>query len=125
MWLVHTVAMSVALVLLLLAALRFRQYRRPAPLLVGLILMAAGQVFGLATVVVGVERINDLLEGTVFENDDSTTFRITDIRVSQDYMLVQQSSHLLGQIGMIVFAIGFMMLVGRIIRARTGTAPPP
>ncbi len=125
MWLVHTVAMSVALVLLLLAALRFRQYRRPAPLLVGLILMAAGQVFGLATVVVGIERINDLLEGTVFENDDSMTFQISSTGVSQDYMLVQQSSHLLGQIGMVVFAIGFMMLVGRIIRARTGTTPPP
>lgn len=125
MWLVHTVAISVALVLLLLAALRFRQYRRPAPLLVGLILMTAGQVFGLATVIVGVERINDLLEGTVFENDDSMTFHISSTGVSQDYMLVQQSSHLLGQIGMIVFAIGFMMLVGRIIRARTGTAPPP
>lgn len=121
----HTAITTIAFVLLLLAVLRYRQHQRPLPLVIGAVVACVGQIFPLASVIVGIERVSAVLQGRFFPNDGPTSIRIDSHDISEDYMLVLQLSHAVGQVGMLLIAIGFLVLVNRMIRKHHEILPQP
>jgi hypothetical protein len=109
---------TVALLALLLAVLRHRQHPLPRPLVIGIVLACGCQVFPLATVFVGIERINALVEGRLVGESDFSSFAMSGVEVSEDYIVIHQLLDLLGQTGLLLVALGFLLLVRRIVRQK-------
>ncbi len=112
----HTIATAIALVVLLMAVLRHRQHPIPGPLLVGALLAPVGMLFSLAELAIGTERIDALLAGDQEKPDPFSSTYINDTPVSETYFLVMQAFNLVGGLGLLLVAVGFLLLLKRIIR---------
>lgn len=112
----HTIAATTALVVLLLAVLRHRQHPIPGLLRVGAFIAPVGEIFAIAQVVLGPKALNALLVGDYPLNDSGSALSIDNTEVSQTYFVVMQLFHLISVVGMLLIAIGMLMLVRRIIQ---------
>lgn len=112
----HTFATTTALVLLLLAVLRYRQHPIPLPLRIGVFIAPVGMLFSLADQLLGTEAINALLVNEYPLNDPSSTIQINNTEVSYVYFAVMQLFHLITISGMFLIAVGMLVLVRRLIR---------
>lgn len=120
----HTIAASAALVLLLLAVLRHRQHPIPAPLRVGTFIAPVGELFDIAQMALGPEAIDALLVGDTSANGRSSWLTINDTEVSQIYFVVMQLFNLIAVIGMLLIAIGLLMLVRNVIGSAQARPEP-
>ena len=113
---IHAFLASLGLVLLLLAILRHRRHRLPRLLPAGVVICCVAQLYPLATAFIGIERMNALVAGRLFEMDDLSHFVSDGIDVSEDFIFFSQASHTVGELGALLIACGFLGLVGRLIR---------
>jgi len=108
---IQTFAMTICSLVLLLVILRCRRFELPNWMKLGAILICAGQLFPLASAVVGTGRINNLLEGRFLEDDESVEYFIDDFNVSHDYYQTLQCFMILEQAGVILVGLGFMKII--------------
>lgn len=114
----EAIAGSVAGVVLLLEVLRYRQHRLPRAVTAGALLFLVARMFQLAVSLVGIERIEQLVEGRLFAPDDSTWIVINGMEVSPEFILFQSLFNILGQCALLMLALGLLRFLRDLIRQR-------
>ena len=117
MYQIHTLAIAASAILLLLAILRHRAFKMPPLLPFGTVIFGVAQLFPLASFFIGTERLSAVLQGRfAAEEAEDIYYSYDDQSVSEAYFMVQSGFSVLGQIGFLLMAIGFLTLVRRMIR---------
>ncbi|MBK1828248.1 hypothetical protein [Haloferula rosea] len=107
----NAITLAACSLILLLVVLRCRRFTVPRRMKAGAIILCISQIFPLASAIVGFERISRLLEGKFFPDDESTSYFISETPVSADYFQVSELFGALGQVGVLLLALGFLKIV--------------
>ncbi len=115
---------GIASVILLLAVLRYRQHPLPATVRIGAFVLCAGQLFSLAATWVGLERINQLVEGRLFPDDEFNWYLVNGVEVSHEFIFFRSLFNILSQLALAILALGLLRFIHGLVRRQPDAVAP-